>query len=305
MIETDLLQSDAERILRDWLRKPVRCAGIERLHGGACSAVFALSFDIPPKEAVVKLADHSFLYEIAGLNYLRRHTQLRVPEPYWHRPGGEVLPAGVLVIERLPGVSLEQARASQQEPIYLDEQLADILLELHSHQRETYGSVGEDDEENVRWLDGFGPLIEDWFEEGKSRLTGRSIEVIPHLLRAMPQVLADAGPPTLVHGDIWDANVIVKQENGRWVVTGLVDPDARYADVEYELAYLEVFKTVTQEFFRRYREARPMRPGYQTRRQYYWLNTLLLHVVCFGHQHYVERVEATAQALEKALELTS
>ncbi len=301
MVETDLSPSHAEQILGDWLGRAVCCTGIERLHGGACSAVFALSFDTAPYEAVVKLADHSFLYEITGLNYLRGHTQLRVPEPYWHRPAGELLHPEILLIERLPGISLEQARNSQQEPIYVDEQMADILIELHSHQHETYGSVSYD-EEHTRWLDRFGPLIDDWFEEGKPRLTRRSIEIIPHLIRAMPRVLADAGPPTLVHGDIWDANVIVKQENGRWIVTGLVDPDAHYADVEYELAYLEVFNTVTQKFFQRYRESRPMRPGYEIRRHYYWLNTLLLHVACFGHQHYAERVQAVASTLEQALD---
>ncbi len=300
MTEIHLSQSEAEHILRDWLGKQAGCTGIERLHGGACSAVFALSFDIPPYEAVVKLADHSFLYEITGLNYLRRNTQLRVPEPYWHKPAGELLTPEVLVIERLPGISLEQARISQNERAYIDEQMADILVELHSHKHETYGSVSCD-EEYPRWLELFGPLIESWYDESKPRLTRPSKEIIPHLLEAMPSILEDAGPPTLVHGDIWDANVIVKQESGRWVVTGLVDPDAHYADVEYELAYLEVFDTVTERFFRRYNKSMPMRPGYETRRQYYWLNTLLLHVACFGHRHYVERVEATALALKKAL----
>jgi len=53
--------------------------------------------------------------------------------------------------------------------------------------------------------------------------------------------LIDCGRPTLVHGDVWDGNVMVVRENGRWRLAGLLDPDLQFADAELELAYLEVF----------------------------------------------------------------
>jgi fructosamine-3-kinase len=79
-----------------------------------------------------------------------------------------------------------------------------------------------------------------------------------------------------------------------------VDPAARYADVEFELAYLEVFGTVTDAFFERYAAERPLRDGYGLRRLYYWLNTLLLHVWVFGDEGYVRRTERIAEELARA-----
>jgi aminoglycoside phosphotransferase len=145
MTSTDLSLSDAELILRDWLGKPTDCTFIDRLHGGMCSSVFALGFDAPPYSAVVKLAEHSFTYEVAALEYLERHSELRVPAVYRRSPAGQLLTSEILVIEKLPGVNLEQAQMSPAQRRDVDRQLANMLLELHSHQHETYGSVSSDE----------------------------------------------------------------------------------------------------------------------------------------------------------------
>lgn len=95
--------------------------------------------------------------------------------------------------------------------------------------------------------------------------------------------------PSLIHGDMWGGNVLVR--SGR--VTGFVDPAIYHADPEIELAFTTLFDTFGDTFFERYREHRPLRPGFfEERRDLYNLYPLLVHVQLFGGA-YVGSVERT------------
>lgn len=70
-------------------------------------------------------------------------------------------------------------------------------------------------------------------------------------------------------------------------------PMRHYADVEYELAYLQWCQTVGEAFFRRYTQERPWREGYERRRLYYRLHFETLHLWLAGNN---ERALRVAQA---------
>ena len=91
---------------------------------------------------------------------------------------------------------------------------------------------------------------------------------------------------------------MVELRGRAWHLSGLVDPSgSKFADVECELAYLEVFDTVGRGFFDRYAAHHPLRPGYENRRLIYWLDTYMIHVWLFGDAHYRERLAQTAAAI--------
>ncbi len=112
---------------------------------------------------------------------------------------------------------------------------------------------------------------------------------IENLATRLDELLGEPGPPALIHGDMWAGNVLVA--DGR--VTGFVDPAIYYADAEIELAFGTLFATFGDAFFARYRELRPIRPGFfAVRRDIYNLWHLLNHVQLFGASYLsgVERV---------------
>jgi fructosamine-3-kinase len=121
------------------------------------------------------------------------------------------------------------------------------------------------------------------------------------LLERLPDAFAIGGKPEprLIHGDVWSANIIVNRLNGRWSIQGLVDPGLAFADVEYELAYLECFGSTGAAFFEAYRQRRPMREGYEIRKRYYWLNTMLLHVHLFGDLSYIRHTRKIVDQLTR------
>ena len=85
--------------------------------------------------------------------------------------------------------------------------------------------------------------------------------------------------PSLIHGDIWSGNVL--SEGSR--VTGFIDPAIYYADREMELAFIEMFDTFGDAFWRRYGELAPLDAEYRrSRRHLYVLIPILVHVRLFG-----------------------
>jgi len=99
--------------------------------------------------------------------------------------------------------------------------------------------------------------------------------------------LRNEARPSLIHGDLWAGNMLSR----RTKVVGLIDPALYYADPEIELAFMTLFNSVGRNFFARYNERRPMRPGFfEERRELYNLYPLLVHVRLFGGP-YVTQVE--------------
>ena len=112
-------------------------------------------------------------------------------------------------------------------------------------------------------------------------------------------MLADPGVPTLVHGDFWDGNLLVREDGDGWRLSGVLDPDTQFADVEYELAYLEVFDVQRDAFFTAYRRRHAIRQGYEQRRLVYWLYTALVHVALFDDQFFREFTARTAASIRR------
>src|SRR3546814_11670600 len=66
-------------------------------------------------------------------------------------------------------------------------------------------------------------------------------------------------------------------------VAAFIDPALYFADPEVEIAYIELLSTFGAAFHRRYRELRPLRPGYaEGRRDVYNLFPLLVHTEICG-----------------------
>ena len=93
------------------------------------------------------------------------------------------------------------------------------------------------------------------------------------------EALLAPGPPSLLHGDLWGGNVLV----GRGGAVSYIDPAAYFGHAEIELAFSTLFGTFGEAFFGRYREMRPIEPGFfEERRDLYNLYPLLVHSVLFG-----------------------
>lgn len=99
------------------------------------------------------------------------------------------------------------------------------------------------------------------------------------LLQAVPALLAGHAPrPALLHGDLWAGNYLVSSR-GEPVI---FDPAVYYGDREADLAMTRLFGGFAPDFYRAYRAAAPLPPGWQRRADLYNLYHLLNHANLFG-----------------------
>lgn len=301
-VDPTITISQAEAVLSRWLGCAVCCSKVESLHGGYCYGVQRLYFDSPPWQAVIKIdpGPTGLDREHGNLLYTRCHTRCPCPEPYLADSSLSIIPYGFLLLESLPGKTLESAAVPIDQRRQIDLELADALLDLHSHGRETFGGIN--DAGTAGWLDIFLPKLLELRQDMQAHLESRVLDLIDAACRAAPEVLADQGPPTLVHGDVWAGNTLIHERPDGWHLSGLIDwPALQYADVEYELSYLEAWQTIGPTFFGQYARVRPLRPGYQRRRLFYWLHTYMLHVWLFGKQRYCDLTARTAEQISQQL----
>ena len=92
---------------------------------------------------------------------------------------------------------------------------------------------------------------------------------------ALAELLPDAPPAALLHGDLWTGNVLV--QGGR--LAALIDPACYHGDAEVDLAMLTLFDTPDPAFWESYGAARP---GWRERQPAYQLFPALVHLRLFG-----------------------
>lgn len=104
---------------------------------------------------------------------------------------------------------------------------------------------------------------------------------ITELLERTGEILTEPEYPSLVHGDLWAGNVMTGSDGLAW----LTDPAACVGHREADLAMTELFGGFSGKFYEAYREAAPLQPGYEKRRDFYNLYHLLNHLNLFGRSY--------------------
>ena len=178
----------------------------------------------------------------------------------------------LLLIEHIDNDGLFTARA-----------WADIgaqIKRLHESEAEFFGwpvdfSIGTvqlDNREGSDWprwwgeqrLVGSASVLDRPWRERVDRLAGRLNDLLP----ASPR-------PSLLHGDLWTGNMLVR--SGR--LAALIDPACYYGDREVDLAMTCLFGVPEDSFWDSYGE---LEPGWRERRPIYQLFPALVHMRLFG-----------------------
>ncbi len=269
------MTTDLNQRLADILGQ--RPARISPLSGGCVGEVYRV--DLANGRSLVAKVDGSSgaALDKEGwmLHYLATKSALPVPDILHSSPD-------MLLMSLLPGRSSFDARS--------EAHAAALLAELHAVSAPAYGL---DTDTLIGGLHQPNPWTESWIEFFRQqrllfmartaydagRLPAHILARVETLAGKLERWLEEPSAPALIHGDIWSGNVLA--QSGR--VTGFLDPAIYYADSEMELAFITLFHTFGDAFFRFYDELHGIRPGFwETRRDLYNLYPLLVHVRLFG-----------------------
>lgn len=259
-------------------------AAVESASGSAVTGIRPLADGHNATLLVVTLADGRELVAKAGrglepegfmLRYLAERSELPVPAVHY-------------CDDRLLLMDLVETVGAMSGSV--EEHAADLIATLHGIEAPLYGfprptmigPLPQPNDEATDWIDFFRDrrlLFMARAAYAEDRIDGELMERIDHLADRLHELIGPPAPPSLIHGDLWGGNVLVR--GGR--VAAFIDPALYHADPEIELAFSTLFGTFGERFFRRYAEHRPLRPGFfDTRRDLYNLYPLLVHVRLFG-----------------------
>jgi fructosamine-3-kinase len=269
----------AERLLAEGIEEHLdqRLRSARPMGGGCIGEVYRVEIaDGTTLVAKVDREGESHLErEAYMLRYLRDKSGLPVPELYH---GSNTL----LLMEFIEGSS-SFSEGAERHAAELLAVLHNIASSAYGHERDTLiGSLDQPNPWTESWIEFFREhrlLYLAQVAHEASRLPAEDLERVGRLAERLDEYLEEPGRPSLIHGDVWSANVLARGDR----ITAFLDPAIYHADPEIELAFIGLFDSFGDPFFERYREIRRIRPGFfEERRDLYNLYPLLVHVYFFG-----------------------
>jgi len=260
----------------------VRCDGYSVLTGGLWNRVIAVSTEGGEKHLVFKLTpkieDTALRREYQVLQHFRAHTAMRVPAPYLLDVSGNRLPGSLLIMEKIPGTVLSEAyeHLSIKERACISEQIAEHLVDLHTHRQAGFGGVEVEPEQRAAtWLDFWLPRYDATLAEAQAKGTvpDNLLAELHDIRRHFPPLLDIGSVGTLTHYDIWTGNVMVQLGGDQPYVTGYLDLMGYYADYTRELS--SMFRLADERLMQLYEERHGLDKGFKARFSLYTLKMCL------------------------------
>lgn len=274
--------SPAEAIEAATGRRPAR---LSPLSGGCIGEIYEVEFGDGERLVAKVSAAGGLAVEGFMLAYLKTHSALPVPAV-------RHASARLLLIEYVETSGRLGAGA--------EAHAAELLAALHGISAESFGFERDTVIGALPQPNPWTPSWREFFRERRllymgrralerGRLSAAGFARLERLCARLEDLIEEPAAPALIHGDVWGGNVLVR--DGR--IAAFVDPAIYYAHPEIELAFSTLFSTFGPAFFERYRELRPIAPGFfEARRDIYNLYPLLVHAALFGGP-YPDAVERT------------
>ncbi len=182
----------------------------------------------------------------------------------------------------------------------VDRHAAELIAALHAtprpffgYERDTLiGPLRQRNPRSEKWIPFFREhrlLAMAEAAEAEGRLPSAMLSRLERLGERLEEFLTEPAHPSLLHGDLWTGNVLVRGDR----IAGFVDPAIYCGHPEIELAFTTMFDTFGEAFFEAYEALSPLEPGFhELRREIYNLYPTLVHLRLFG-QSYLGGIERT------------
>ncbi len=135
------------------------------------------------------------------------------------------------------------------------------------------------------------PMARLCYDQGQ--ISKQTVERLEGLCRDLyKRINMSAITPSLLHGDLWAGNILFNMKGAT-----LIDPAIYFGDKEMELAFILLFDTFGETFFRAYQEVHSLSDDfYEVKVPLYQIYPLLVHVALYGGS-YVGQLEQVLKRL--------
>lgn len=256
-------------------RLGVGLTGHSELKDGWFNTTYALSLAdgrravlkaAPPEDLPVLRYERDILRsELSVMAMLREKTTIPLPAILAEDFSRALLSLDFYVMEWLPGGILNavQDQLAAPELASIRQEVGSILREINAVRGTSFGMVA--DPRFASWREGFVGLMEDIMLDGEASPVALDYDAIRRTVERHAPCLEVVSEPRLVHWDLWEGNIGVKE--GR--VSGVIDFERSFwGDPLMETNWMNV----TTEFLAGYGEDLREQPAARERRLLYDLH---------------------------------
>lgn len=217
---------------------------VRYIGGGGFGLVYKVAFNSGKVQVMkaFKVAE-SMQVEARSLQELRRACPLNIPKIYYTNVANNKYPFDVIAMECIQGENAVKVKLpfSLKKRKQFTDVLIDSIGKMHDYDcGSKYGFIGSD-EIFESWQEFYKDFILKVFDEAKEfcqdgrRLSRKIYSLLELGVKNIDYILSEpVEKPSLVHGDIWLPNVMVKKSTFEPV--GIIDPlNAMFGDKEYDL----------------------------------------------------------------------
>lgn len=266
----------------------VAIAETDRLSGGDINKAYGLTLNTGAHifmKANSKANADFFTAEAAGLSAIEATGVIKTPEILCTgTDDGEDVGYSFLLLKFIksakPRTDYWETFARDLAALHkADTKIFEISGKFGFFQNNFIGARAQNNTPSDSWISFFRDnRLAPQFKDADSYFTAEDRTKITKLLDHLEDFLIEPNQPSLLHGDLWSGNVMCGPEGKAM----LIDPAAYIGHAEADLAMTELFGGFPEKFYDAYREANPLEPGYENRRDLYNLYQLLNHLNLFG-----------------------
>lgn len=207
------------------------------------------------KEVILKIAPSSnaeimsyekniMRTEVETMKLVKEKTDVPIPCVYYYDDSKTICNAEYFFMEKIEGINYIsiKEKLSENEINEIENQLGHYNKAINEITGEYFGYSGQKETQGSNWKTVFVRLINDLLKDGEKKNVdiGLPYEKVMDVVNKFSNYLEKVITPYLVHWDLWDGNIFVK--NGK--ITGIIDFErAIWADPLIEHYFKEVDKT--------------------------------------------------------------
>ena len=239
------------RIIQHVFDRDTVVAEAKLREGGLFNTTYLVTTKCPDQNVIIRFApsrqellfqfEREMMAKEPWIYEQLRRVGIPVPRILAFDDSYRIIPRSYVVLEYVAGIPLHEAKMSDMDRSTIQERLGKATAAMHSITADYYGWPQPDHPERAyrTWWD-FIAAFTDEIAEKTTRFEvfdEMVMQTYYDFFREHKHVFELAEAPRFVHNDLWEPNVLVREENGTWDIAAVIDADrALFGDREYEFA---------------------------------------------------------------------
>lgn len=269
---TPIAVSDLESICKSVFGSDMKLICYQQIGGGQFNTCYRVKLQEPNDDVILRIAPPDdkplFSYERCMMSaephiyQMMRNAGIPVPDVIAMDDSRSIINRSFMFVRYIPSIPMNHPSVPEDAKSLLHMELGKYLARMHAIRGIRFGWPQPDGtiRGHESWWRTFETLMEEMCARAiDAEIIGQSdADKIICILRRNHAVFDMITMPKLVHNDIWDPNVLVREVDGQWHIAAIIDADrAMFADADMEFAFWDDSDSAFFEGYGRYPSITP------------------------------------------------